>query len=164
MKIDIKKDTIIVFDLDRTIWDCIDKFGNTIWAKQLIPPYTKIDKNTIIDDCFSVCKLQDGFINFIDQIQNNKIVFLSNGAILDVDYVNQPSIKILKMFDLHKYFDKDSILTYKTFQKEKYFNDVSQYLFFDDDDKHLMNVQKNKNVFCIDRKLMGEWCKIIIQK
>lgn len=164
MKIDIKNNTIIVFDLDITIWNCKDKYGNPIWAKQMIPPYTKIGKSKIIDDCFSECELQDGFIEFVDKIKYNKIVFLSNGAILDLDYEEQPSIKLLKIFDLYKYFDKESVLTYKTYGKEEYFNNSDQYIFFDDDDKHLLNVQKNKNVFCIDRKIMGEWCNLKIQK
>jgi predicted phosphatase len=163
MKISIKSNTIIVFDLDKTIWDCTDKYGNSIWAKQLIPPYTFIDDNTIIDDCFSVCKLQKGFKEFIEKIEN-KIVFLSNGLLFDSNETNQPSINVLKMFDLYKYFDKDSLLTYKTFKKEDYFNCNNEYLFFDDDDNHLINVKKHKNVLIIDRKSMGEWCDIIIQK
>jgi predicted phosphatase len=164
MKINIDDNTIIVFDLDRTIWDCKDKFNNNIWAKQLIPPYKKINKNTIVDDCFSVCTLNNGFNEFIEKIKNNKVVFLSNGGILDVEKDNQPSIKFLKMFDIYKYFDQESVLTYKTFEKERYFNVNKKYLFFDDDDKHLLNVSKNTNVICIDRKTMGEWCNTLIQK
>lgn len=164
MKININNNTIIVFDLDKTIWDCKDKHDNSIWAKQLIPPYTKINKNTIIDDCFSVCQIQDGFIEFIEKIKENKIVFLSNGRILNASDEEQPSIKILKIFDIYKYFGEESVLMYKTFEKEKYFNSNKEYLFFDDDDRHLTNVKKNKNVFSIDRKTMGEWCNITIQK
>jgi predicted phosphatase len=68
MKLKINKKDIIVFDLDKTIWDCEDKYTNSIWAKQIIFPIIPIDDNTIIDDCGSICRLQDGFKEFLNSI------------------------------------------------------------------------------------------------
>ena len=40
---------IHLFDLDLTIWDCYDKHGNPIWAKQMVAPF-KTQGNIVTED------------------------------------------------------------------------------------------------------------------
>ena len=164
MKLKINKKDIIVFDLDKTIWDCEDKYTNSIWAKQIIFPIIPIDDNTIIDDCGSICRLQDGFKEFLNKINKNKLVYLSNGGLLGTDTQHQPSIKLLKHFDIYNFFSADSILTYKSWPKKNYFFGNYNYIFFDDDDQHLDDLKNKDNVLCVDRKKMNQWNDLKIEK
>ena len=53
---------IHLFDLDRTLWDCQNKYEQEIWAKQLIPPFrfaTHYSENIIIDDVFYLFIIHD---------------------------------------------------------------------------------------------------------
>ena len=46
-----KNYTYFYFDLDKNIFDTFDKYKNPIWARQMIPPFNKIDDYIIEDDC-----------------------------------------------------------------------------------------------------------------
>jgi hypothetical protein len=48
---------IHLFDLDLTIWECLNKHGHSIWAKQMVAPF-KTQGNIITDDVGSTCFLK----------------------------------------------------------------------------------------------------------
>jgi predicted phosphatase len=159
MKNNILKEERFIFDLDRTIWDTFDIRGNKIWAKQLLPPFTKNDENTIIDDVGSSCKLRKGVLEFFERLwrANKKIGFLSSGAINGYPKQFQPSINLLKEFDIYKYFNDIKILKYKTFSKYNFFKEGEACVFFDDDNKHLDAVKGLDHICEVDSKDINNW-------
>lgn len=94
------------FDLDRNIWDTTDKYGNPIWARQLIFPVIENNCNEYMDDCLSVIKLQDGIEDYLEFLRdrNVNIGFISRGANLNIAYKNQPSFFMLEKFNIFKIF------------------------------------------------------------
>ena len=92
MNIDYEKYDIFIFDLDKTIWDTYNVHDDSIWAKQLIPPYC-LEENKVVDDVFSYCILKPGieeYLNFLLRSEK-KIGFLSNGEHWGLSYEKQPS-------------------------------------------------------------------------
>jgi hypothetical protein len=152
---------MFIFDLDRTIWNCYDKNGNKIWAKQMIFPYSiSDDDNLIIDDVGSICvldKYYKEYLHFLSKNRNN-VGFLSNGAILDLNYKKQPSIMLLKKFKIYSYYNNIKIIQYKNKSKkeilEKYHEKIT---YFDDDDDILNSLKELKNITTIDRKTFLSW-------
>ena len=156
---------MIVFDLDRTIWDCYDKYGNQIWAKQLIKPFT-LEDGKIIDDVGSVCFLMKGIYSYIKWLNDNKetICYCSVGRYQNLPDEFQPSINILKVFNLFNFFNGPSILEYKTFSKNIFLEKIKEpSIFYDDNETFLKSVSKIKNFKVKDAKLIKDWEKLIIK-
>ena len=154
---------VFIFDLDRTIWDTYDARNQKIWAKQLVPPFQVKDQNTIIDDVGSYCVLKKGITEFISELsnRNKKIGFLSVGALWDYKEKYQPSLILLKMFNLYKYFNDEKILKYKTYSKCDFLKTYKKCVFFDDDEKHLLAVKDLENVFEVDSTKITDWRNIL---
>lgn len=153
------------FDLDRTIWNTYDKFGQPIWARQMIAPYTIIDKYTIQDDCLSICKLDPDIIDFFTSIKLHKISYISRGGNLNVLYDNQPSVKLLKLFNIHHVFSKNKILIHKNQIKHEHIVlDDSQKTIFVDDSIDELEKMKHAypSIICINRQSFTHWKDINI--
>ena len=60
--------SVHIFDLDKTIWDCFDKFGNSIWAKQLLPPFS-LSESIVLDDVQNTCHLRAGVKEYMYSFQ-----------------------------------------------------------------------------------------------
>jgi predicted phosphatase len=150
------------FDLDRTVWDTIDKYGNPIWARQMIQPYTLLDQDTIIDDCYSICKLQSGIRQYLQLLTDNnkKISFISRGGNLKIKYLSQPSIIILKKFKILSFFNIHNILLHKLEDKHKNIKDISKdTIFFDDSEEELTKMSTiYPKIKCVNRiKDFNSW-------
>jgi hypothetical protein len=147
------------FDLDRNIWDTIDKFGNPIWARQLIFPITEIKYNEFIDDCLSTIKLQDGiveYLNFLNK-KNMKIGFISRGANLNLPYKHQPSFLMLEKFNILQYFNADNFLLHKSENKHLAIN-IKKFVFFDDSPEEISLMMEHKDQsHCILRSDFSSW-------
>jgi len=63
---------LFVFDLDRTIWECYNKYNRSIWAKQLLYPYKKLNDDLIEDDVLSQCILQPNIRDILKYLKENK--------------------------------------------------------------------------------------------
>ena len=162
MKIDYDKYDIFIFDLDKTLWDSFDVVGKSIWAKQLILPY-KLEGNKILDDVNSSCVLKPGareYLNFLAS-KNKKIGFLSSGKLWGTEYENQPSVKILKIFNLYDFFNFKKELLYKTFSKNQCLKELSGCIFFDDNDDVIKEARELKNVEVVDSKKIENWKHLI---
>lgn len=149
---------IFVFDLDRTIWTCCNKFGQEIWAKQMLSPFTKVSETCIKDDVSSCCFLHNGIQKYLEKLsmQKKRILFLSAGGILDVEKEDQPSVKLLKSFDLYHFFDKDSFIGYKTMDKNELLSTLEGCIFFDDDPV-VIERAKSLNIKVIDRNCFKDY-------
>lgn len=166
---DILDNNLFIFDLDRTIWDCYDKYNNPIWAKQMLTPFdNSLYVNAITDDVGSRCELHDGIRDVVRFLhgQNKWIGFVSSGGIKDTIIHFQPSYRLLKKFGVYDdYKDRMFLkLAYKTFSKKEYFQNYhigSRIVFFDDDPKVLKEVSEVPNVTCIDRMSFWKWDSLL---
>lgn len=159
----LSKNNFIFLDLDKTVWNCYDKNGNEIWAKQMIPPYKILDNFTIMDDVSSYCRIDKDFFKFLEFLENKKIEysFCSNGGIYEVDLKDQPSYKLLQMFNVK--INSNIILQYKTKSKKKSIENFSSEhaekykLILIDDDENVLSTFTDSQIKVIDRKTFLEW-------
>ena len=157
-----------IFDLDRTLWDTYSKYGNPIWAKQILFPFDAATTSTkVVDDCFSTCELHDGAQKVL-RLLNGKgsyVGFLSRGAILGVPYNDQPSVKLLKHFGIYEYFNYEKLLLHRTNDKatalQKIVNEKETCVFFDDMEKDLDIAGTIKGVLPINRLTFSDWNNIL---
>lgn len=147
-----------IFDLDKTIWDCYDKHGNSIWAKQLIPPFN-LSTSEVVDDVQSVCRLRPGFKGYLDSLVSldSMIGYCSVGKIFNLPYEYQPSIILLDLFQLNCFSPTLSFLGYKTDSKVQHLLDVGHCIFYDDDPKHHRAVSHYPSIKVVDSSLIHDW-------
>ena len=150
--------TLHIFDLDRTIWDTYDITGRPIWAKQMLQPYRK-EGNVIIDDVGSRCVLRENISNYMKYLisKGHEIGFLSVGAAWGLESKDQPSINLLKQFDIYDLFGENRFLEYKTFSKADVLDKVNECVFYDDDEKHLKSAEKIPGVTSHDSSSIVDW-------
>ena len=154
---------MIIFDLDKTIWDCYDAHGNDIWAKQMISPFKK-SQNTIIDDVGSKCILKPGILDYLKWLKKKRIriFYCSVGAYYNLPKKFQPSLMLLNKFGILKMFDLNSVLKYKDFDKNLFLKKVKEAsLFFDDNDKIIKKASLIKNLRVYDAKEINDWKYLI---
>jgi len=152
-----------IFDLDLTLWDCFDKHGNSIWAKQLVPPY-RLESDTIFDDVGSKCILRFGVREYLQNLKSKqyKIGFASVGGIYKLPNEFQPSIQLLTLFGIYEYFSDLKSLQYKTADKTELLKYISEdVVFYDDSQNVLKNLKKYSNVTAIDSTNIMNWNKLI---
>jgi predicted phosphatase len=151
---------IHIFDLDKTLWDTQDRHGNSIWAKQMIFPFVKINEDKILDDVYSYCTLRKGVRSFIKKLYDAKhqIGFISNARHHDFSDEYQPSLELLKMFGIWEYFNNIKILQYKTKSKAVHLNQFqTPVIFYDDDVKIRSEVSHLQNITVIDSSNIFNW-------
>jgi predicted phosphatase len=153
-----------IFDLDRTVWDTHCKYGNLIWAKQVLEPFESGTTNVkVVDDCFSVCELQRGCEEVLRYLhENNKnIGFLSRGGIPGVPHNLQPSVKLLKHFKIYDFFNYAKVLVYKTDDKGTFLQQIvdeqGSCVFFDDSQRDLAAAANVSGILPIDRNSFESW-------
>jgi hypothetical protein len=137
------------FDLDRNIWDTTDKYGNPIWARQLIFPVMKNNCNEYMDDCLSVITLQDGIEHYLEFLRdsNVNIGFISRGANLNIANKNQPSFLMLEKFNILKYFNAEHILLHKN-EKKHLSISRNKFVYFDDSTEEISSMIDHKEESC----------------
>jgi len=148
-----------VLDLDRTIWDCHDRFGNIIWAKQLLPPFS-LSKRQAVDDVGNVCTIRKGVHEYIASLSTNgaKICFSSVGGVYGLPIEHQPSIILLETFHIKSYFDLEkSWLGYKSDSKKEHLESFGKCFFYDDDLKNHAVASDIPAVRLIDTSSLKDW-------
>ena len=135
--IDLSAHSHFVFDLDRTVWDTYSKQGQPIWAKQLVPPLALNDDGVIIDDVGSTCSLRQGIYEFLEALVRKKktISFVSVGGIKDYPSECQPSLMLLKLFDILSFFNGHQYLLYRLDSKADCMANFGMCVLFDDNEK-----------------------------
>lgn len=157
---------IYIFDLDLTLWDTHDKYGQQIWAKQMLPPYSQ-QQNTITDDVYSTCRLRTGVKEYIQHLyeEGNKIGFVSVGAHWMLPDNQQPSIILLQKFGIYRYFNFIKDLKYKLYDKTNSIYDIKdKIVFYDDSPKVLESLKKFDNVIAVDASEIIDWRPLIGKK
>lgn len=154
---------IYLFDLDITLWDTTDKHGNSIWAKQLVPPYIVKD-DIITDDVYSKCTLRKGVKEYLQYLrnENHDVGFVSSGQYVNLPFDFQPSVRMLRLFKIYDYFNGMQILDYKTYNKAESVRDIDEkIIFYDDSIKNLNALSPFKNVTAINSIDILDWTTLI---
>lgn len=149
----------VIFDLDNTLFFTNDKYGNHIWAKQMVQPFIHNEDEQgeyVTDDVGSVCRLRDGAKQFLTSLKSagTDVGFLSNGRALCLRDDQQPSLVLLKIFELYDEFDLCRILQYKTASKVDALQnlyDTHDYVFFDDNNDVIASLRE-AGITVIDAK------------
>ena len=161
----LEKYQTVVFDLDRTLWNCFNPKGEEIAGYQTTPPYVLQSKNIVVDIKGNIIQLQEGVRELIEDLDNcNKnLGAMSRGEkLVDVErrisvpFSAQPSIMLLKKFDLYKYFNHGVVI--KSFVDKKFYvKPLGKTLFIDDDRRWLENVNEREDVDVLGRNSFTNW-------
>ena len=149
-----------LFDLDLTIWESYDKHGNHIWAKQMIFPLVAINNSMVTDDVGSQCRLRPGITEYLNFLRCSgvNIGFVSSGRHSDLPDIFQPSLHLLELFDLKKYFNDIKILSYKDKKKSQFILNLDEQItFYDDDDRVIEEIRIVPGVKVVDAKKITDW-------
>ena len=159
----LEKEQLYIFDIDRTLITTHDSKADLIWIKNMKPPFKKTNDHVIEGSNGTYAVLHQGTRKVLQHLQdqNKQIGFLSVGALLDVDYEEQPTIIIMKMFDIYSYFNHKKLLRYKTVKKDEILKHEEDCVFFDDDEKHIVAALKLDNVTVVDRKSFTSWEQLL---
>lgn len=156
---------IYLFDLDITLWDTQDKYGNQIWAKQMMRPFDYRGTNdVIVDDVFSTCVLRKGVREYLSHLhsEGHEIGFISVGAAKHIAYEKQPSYFLLHHFEIYKYFGDTKVLEYKTYDKVETIGKLKgKIVFYDDSPKNLEAVKHLDNVIAVNSFDIRDWSTLI---
>ena len=154
---------IYIFDLDLTIWETNDKNGNQIWAKQLVPPFD-LSGDKIVDDVFSECILKKGIVDYLNYLRRkgHELGFITSAKYTGLPFDLQPSLLVLKRFNLLDIFDFCQVIEYKDFDKSNFLKKIKkEIVFYDDSDEHLNSVAHLENIRAVDSKRISDWTKLI---
>ena len=152
--------------MDITLWDTYDKYGNQIWAKQMLRPFT-LDNNVITDDVFSTCTLRKGVREYLEHLhsEGNQLGFISVGAAKHTSYQKQPSYFLLHHFNIYKYFSDIKVLEHKNYNKVETIEKIqSKVVFYDDSLKNLESVKHLNNVIAVNSLNIKDWSTLIGKK
>jgi predicted phosphatase len=153
---------IFIFDLDLTIWTTYDRHNNLIWAKQFTPPYL-VNKNVITNDVGAKCVLKPGVKKYLKYLRDNnhELGFVSNGRCYGLPDEYQPSLCLLNLFDILKYFNGIKLLRYRDYDKNDAVKNIDNVIFYDDNIDVLNNLHKLDNVKPVDANLINDWSELI---
>jgi HAD superfamily phosphatase (TIGR01681 family) len=157
---------IYLFDLDITLWDTYDKYGNQIWAKQMIRPFT-LNGDVITDDVFSTCTLRKGVREYLFYLhsEGHELGFISVGAAKHIAYEKQPSYFLMHNFNIYKYFKNTKVLKHKFYNKVETIEKLKgKIVFYDDSSKNLEAVKHLDNVIAVNSFDIHDWSTLIGKK
>tara|TARA_R110000824_G_scaffold87273_3_gene215227 strand:- start:5408 stop:5896 length:489 start_codon:yes stop_codon:yes gene_type:complete len=154
---------LYIFDIDRTLITSRNLNGDLIWLKNMYRPFKKINDHIVEDAKGSVSTLHKGTREVLLYLTKQKkdIGFLSAGSLPNVHYDLQPSVLIMKMFNIYSFFNSHKLLEYKTLKKEEHLKDFGECVFFDDDEKYIIPAYKLDNVTVVDRKSFTDWRQLL---
>jgi hypothetical protein len=156
----LQYDTII-FDLDYTIWEgCRPQF----WAKCLVKPYTLIN-DTVRDVNDDYIVFHPGIKEVLNilSLLNKKLGFASIGGLENTPIDAQPSIEIMKLYEIYQLFTYQKIIVYKTQNKASLIKPYEKTLYIDDDIEILKKVRQEHSlsIDVLNRNSFKDWRDIL---
>jgi len=155
----------IIFDIDGVIFDCFSKAGSSIGCFQTEAPYKLLQRDIVKDIKGSLIRLQFHLRSFFAILDNNDINMgiCSRGEKRDTPFSAQPTVMLLKKFDIYKYFNLD-IICKEGINKYEYVKPVGRTLFIDDNQEQLQNVSMNPEIDILDRHSFDNWLQLLQPK
>lgn len=154
-----------IFDLDSTIWECFTPEGTSIGAYTMRAPFELRSGLLIKDINGNYCKLQEGVRTLIKSLDANdmNLGIVSSGEKENTPQQAQPSVMLLKKFNLYKYFNL-YVICKRGINKREYVRPFGRTLFIDDDNENLEEVKVNEKVDVLDRKAFEDWDQLFQKK
>lgn len=155
----------VYFDLDKTIWECFTPTGTSIGAYELNPPFEMLSGVIVKDVDGNYCRLQEGIRTVLELLDGSDMNMgvVSSGEKDNTPHDAQPSVLLLKKFNLYKYFNL-GVICKAYINKKEYVRGFGKTLFIDDDDDKLQQVKTRPDVDVLDRKAFDGWDQILEQK
>ena len=157
----------IIFDLDNTLWDCYLLDGSATYAFKTAPPYRLAMPSVVVDVNGSIIRLQQGARMLIEKLDeaNKNLGIVSAGELDNKPQEAQPSILLLKKFDLYKYFNYDVIVSKLAIEdKSQYVKPSGKTLLIDDNKEYTDAVNALGKVDVLWRRAFGNWDELLVQK
>lgn len=151
----------VIFDLDKTIWECFDARGTSIPAFKMEPPFELVDEGLVKDIRENLCRLQPNFKDVLASLDDYglNLGVVSRSALEDVSDEAQPAKMLIGKLDILRYFTYLVVIK-AGIDKGDYARPDGRTLFIDDDQKMLQAVNTRGLVDVLSRtKFMG-WEKL----
>jgi len=154
----------VIFDLDQTIWDCYREDGTSIGAYQIVPPLKLMTSDIVVDTNGSIIRLQSGLKALLEKLDEEDINLgiVSSGELENRPFEAQPSVMILKKFDIYKYFNHDVILKHHA-DKKLYVKPLGKTLFIDDRNENIDAVNSD-DIDVLWRRAFRSWEDLVTQR
>jgi predicted phosphatase len=155
----------IIFDLDNTIWNCHSPNGDGIGAYETESPYKLISIGVLQDIRGNIIELQDNVLDVLKTLDQNDINMgiVSRGEKLNRPFDAQPSIMLLKKFNIYQYFNYEIVLK-MNINKSEYCKPLGTTLFIDDDDTQLQLVMQRDDIDTLPRQSFQNWGVLLTPK
>ena len=155
----------VIFDLDRTIWDCFKPDGTGIGAFMMCAPLKLQSSDTVVDLYGNICKTQAGIRKVLELLDrsNKNLGIVSSGEKRNTPFQAQPSTMLLKKFDLYGYFNHEIVLK-EGIDKAQYVKPKGKTLFIDDSQEQVQAVNEKGEVDVVYRTSFQSWEQTLIKK
>jgi len=137
--VNIDKYDLIIFDADNTIWE-----GTC--ARDMTPPFYKLDTNTVKDSKGNICQLMNGVRETLLKLRakGKDVGMISHSENESESHEKQPVILLLRAFGIFELFN-DIIVIAQDLPKDIFIPKNRNVLFVDDKDNNLSDVIENTN-------------------
>jgi phosphoglycolate phosphatase-like HAD superfamily hydrolase len=155
----------VIWDFDGVIADTFTKEGTHTGAYATVAPYTLEASNYVKDIEGNYVRLQNGIKQLLKLLDEHDVNMgiVSSGEKDDTPFSAQPTVMLLKKFDIFKYFNYDIILR-RQCNKFRYVKPLGKTLFIDDDDENIDEVAQNEEVDVLRRKVFKDWDQLLTKK
>lgn len=153
----------IIFDLDGTIWDVTTKDGRNTGAYEAEPPFKLMQPDIVVAGNGVIIRLQKGIdelLRILDEC-NKDLGICSSGEKENTTFAAQPSIMLLKLFNLYKYFNY-TITIKRDINKAMYVRPKGLTVYIDDDPANLDLIDLRGDVDTIDRRGFTNWLDLLV--
>jgi predicted phosphatase len=155
----------IIFDLDGTVWDVTDATGQGNGAYTTVAPYKVENPGVAVDTKGNIIQLQEGvddLLRILNGVDKN-LGIISSGERQDRPFEAQPSVMLLKLFNIYKYFTYEIVIR-RTEDKEAWIKPFGKTLFIDDSQLNLDKVNALGTVDVLWRRAFGPWKSLMVPK
>ena len=155
----------VIFDADGVLWDVFTKEGTHTGAYATTAPYSLEASNYVKDIDGNHIRLQNGIKQLLKLLDEHDVNMgiVSSGEKDDTPFSAQPTVMLLKKFDIFKYFNYDIILK-RQCNKSRYVKPLGKTLFIDDERDNIEEVAQNDEVDVLRRNVFQDWDQLLIQK
>lgn len=161
----LEKYTTFYFDLDGVIFDAYTPDGSKIYTFETNPPFELLEENIIIDLNNNIIKLQIGIRNILELLDytNKNLGIISHSADKEkmLPFSAQPSVMLLKKFNIYDYFNFP-IIVKPDINKLQYAKPVGNTLFIDDE-FYDVEITKKYNIDFLWRKSFVNWNDLLLK-
>lgn len=155
----------VIFDLDNTIWNCYTPSGDSIRAYETESPYEMLSSGVLKDIKGNIIRLHEGVINVFQALDEDdkNMGIVSSGERQNRPFDAQPSIMILKKFNIYRFFNYNVVIK-KDINKNEYCKPLGTTVFIDDSYDQLQSVMRRSDIDILPRQSFKDWRILLTPK